>query len=81
MKKRLLKTWPLSPAKWSSDASFSVPSFELESLVPSTFGKMKNAMWFGINHWKTDLPIEGAKFAFLTTQGPKSAALQAFHAD
>lgn len=63
-------TWPLSPAKWSSDASFSVPSFELESLVPSAFGKMKNAMSFGSSRQKTDLPTEGAKFAFLKPRGP-----------
>ena len=75
MKKRLLKTWPLSAANWSSAASFSVPSLEPENLVPSTFEKMKNAMQFGINHWKTELPAEGAKVALITAQEPKPAAL------
>lgn len=32
MKKRLLKTWPPSPASWSSDASFPVPSLEQEQV-------------------------------------------------
>ena len=69
MKKRLLKTWLPSPANWSSDASFSVPSLELGSLVQSTLEKMKNAMQFGINHWKTELPAKGAEVALITAQG------------
>lgn len=75
MKKRLLKIWPPSPANWSSDASFSVPSLEPENLVPSTFEKMKNAMQFGTNPWKTELPAEGAKVALITAQVPKPVAL------
>lgn len=78
MKKRLLKTWLPSPANWSSDASFSVPSLEPGSLVPSTLGKMKNAMRFGINHWKTELPAEGAKVALLTAQGPSQLRCRHF---
>ena len=36
---------------------------------------MKNAMQFGINRWKTELPAEGAKVALITAQEPKPAAL------
>lgn len=66
---RLLKTWPPSPASWSSDASFSVPSLEPRELSAVSFGENENAMWFGINPGKQSCLLKGAKVALIIAQG------------